>query len=122
VPPADNDLFPPTDAAPAARLAAIDPRVYARTRNAIDGAVTRLSPYLTHGFTDVPAVIATLRRRHSLRRQDKLVYELAGREYFHHLWPRGWATASLPTCGRRRRGLMPMRCRPMCAPAPPACR
>ncbi len=82
------DPFPPTEAALAARLEAIDPRAYARTRNALDGAVTRLSPYLTHGFTDVPAVVAALRRRHALRLEDKLVYELAWREYFQHLWSR----------------------------------
>ena len=81
-----SDPFPPTDAALASRLAAVDPRAYARTRNALDGAVTRLSPYLTHGFTDVPAVIAAVRQRHALRDDDKLVFELAWREYFQHLW------------------------------------
>ncbi len=86
--PQQQDELAPTDAALQARLAAVEPRAYARTRNAIDGAVTRLSPYLTHGFTDVPEVIAVLRQRHRLRREDKLVYELAWREYFHHLWSR----------------------------------
>jgi deoxyribodipyrimidine photo-lyase len=85
---ADIDVFEPTDAALGARLQAVDPRAYARTRNAIDGAVTRLSPYLAHGFTDVPAVVAEIRRRHPLADGDKLVYELAWREYFQHLWSR----------------------------------
>jgi deoxyribodipyrimidine photo-lyase len=84
----EADVFPPTDAALAARLAAIDPRVYARTRNALDGAVTRLSPYLTHGFIDVPEVVEQVRRRHPLALDDKLVFELAWREYFQHLWSR----------------------------------
>lgn len=82
------DGFPPTDAALAARLAAIDPRAYARTRNALDGAVTRISPYLTHGFVDVPEVVDAVRRRHPLARDGKLVFELAWREYFQHLCSR----------------------------------
>jgi len=82
------DAFAPTDAALAARLAAIDPRAYARTRNYIDGHVTGLSPYLTHGLISVPEVIAHLRARHGVALDHKLVFELAWREYFHHLWSR----------------------------------
>ena len=83
-----DDDFPPTQAALAARLAAVDPRAYARTRNRIDGAVTRLSPYLTHGFIDVPAVVQAVGRLHRLAADDKLLFELAWREYFQHLWSR----------------------------------
>src|SRR5690606_27305001 len=46
--------FPPTVAAALGRLDAADPAAYARTRNAIDGAVLRVSPWVTHGFVDVP--------------------------------------------------------------------
>lgn len=81
--------FEPTDAALAARLQAVDPAAYARTRNVLDGRVTRLSPYLTHGFTDVPAIVRALRARAPLPERHKLVFELAWREYFHHLW-RHW--------------------------------
>jgi deoxyribodipyrimidine photo-lyase len=79
-------LFPPSPEAAAARIAAIDPRAYARTRNALDGQVTRLSPYVTHGYVHVPDVIAQLGRRHILRLQDRIVAELGWREYFHHVW------------------------------------
>jgi len=37
--------FEPTPGVVRARLDAVDPDAYARTRNALDGAVTRLSPY-----------------------------------------------------------------------------
>jgi deoxyribodipyrimidine photo-lyase len=40
----------PTAQAAQARLAAVRPDAYAQTRNALDGAVTRLSPYITHGL------------------------------------------------------------------------
>lgn len=81
-----DDLFPPTPEAAAARLAAVNPGAYARSRNALDGAVTRLSPYLTHGFLHVPEVLAALRARGPLAPGHKLVFELAWREFFHHAW------------------------------------
>jgi deoxyribodipyrimidine photo-lyase len=80
--------FAATDAALATRLAAIDLAAYARTRNHLDGAVSRLSPYLTHGFISVPGVITALRARGPLRMDHKFVFELAWREYFHHAWTR----------------------------------
>lgn len=99
--------FEPTDASVAARLQAIDPAAYARTRNALDGRVTRLAPYLTHGFTDVPAIVRALRARAPLPERHKLVFELAWREYFHHLW-RHWGEGIFddrrppPGCGYTR--------------------
>lgn len=77
--------FPPTREAALARLAAIDPRAYARTRNALDGHVSRLSPYLTHGIVTVPEVLDALIAR-GCAPQEKIVFELAWREYWHHAW------------------------------------
>ena len=51
-----NDTFAPTRAAAQNRLAAVRSAAYASTRNHLDGAVTRLSPYLTHGLLSVPEV------------------------------------------------------------------
>ena len=42
------------------RIAAIDIQAYGKTRNHLDGRVTRLSPYLTHGFTDIPTLFERL--------------------------------------------------------------
>ncbi len=81
-----GELFEPTPAAAQARLAAVQPAAYARTRNQLDGAVTRLSPYLTHGLLGVQEVLAAVHRRTPLQVQHKLVFELAWREYFHHVW------------------------------------
>ncbi|MDE1962268.1 MAG: deoxyribodipyrimidine photolyase [Xanthomonadaceae bacterium] len=82
------DDFPPAREAALARLAAVRPAEYARSRNALDGAVTRLSPYLTHGLLTLPEVHAGIVARHRLDPQHKLVYELGWREYFHHVWER----------------------------------
>lgn len=77
--------FPATDAALDARIAAIDIARYAKTRNFLDGRVTRLSPYLTHGFTSVPELFEQLPR---LTLADKLAFEFGWREFFHHVWSR----------------------------------
>lgn len=79
--------FPPSRAAALARLAAVDWRAYGRTRNHLDGAVTRLSPYITHGVLSVPEVAAALYAQ-GARTEDKLIMELAWREYWHHVWRR----------------------------------
>ena len=81
-----TDLFPPTLDEAYARIAAVRPDEYARTRNNIEGAVTRLSPYITHGFVSVREVLLRVAERHSLHVQHKFVAELGWREYFHHVW------------------------------------
>jgi deoxyribodipyrimidine photo-lyase len=78
--------FEPAPAAALARLAAVRPGDYARTRNHLDGAVTRLSPYITHGVLSLPQVLAGLQHKQRLDARHKLVYELAWREFFHHVW------------------------------------
>ena len=78
--------FEPTLQAAHARVAAIDPDAYARTRNALDGAVTRLSPYLTHGFLSLREVYQSVHARHPLDAKHKLVFELGWRAYWRHVW------------------------------------
>ena len=80
------ESHPPTLAAARARIAAVQPRAYARTRNALDGAVSGLSPYLTHGLVTLPEVLAGVLARHALDVQHKFVYELGWRAYFRHVW------------------------------------
>lgn len=78
--------FPPTREAALARIAAVQPAEYARSRNSLNGAVTCLSPYLTHGFVSVPEVLEGIRSQHRVSLQDKLVFELGWREYYRHVW------------------------------------
>jgi deoxyribodipyrimidine photo-lyase len=80
------EVFAPTLAAAQARIAAVRPAAYARTRNALDGAVSGLSPYITHGFVTLADVLAGVAARHALDVQHKFVYELGWREYFRHVW------------------------------------
>jgi len=78
--------FPPTRQAALARVSAVRPGDYARSRNAIGGAVTGLSPYITHGLLSLPEVLAGVTAKHALDVQHKFVFELGWREYFRHVW------------------------------------
>lgn len=80
------EVFPPTRNAALARIAAVRPADYARSRNAIEGAVTQLSPYITHGFVSLREVLAAVSAKHGLEAQHKFVFELGWREYFRHVW------------------------------------
>jgi deoxyribodipyrimidine photo-lyase len=81
-----DEPFAPTLAAAQARIAAVRPSAYARTRNALDGAVSGLSPYITHGFVTLTDVLAGVAARHALDVQHRFVYELGWRAYFRHVW------------------------------------
>ncbi|WP_295587599.1 deoxyribodipyrimidine photolyase [uncultured Lamprocystis sp.] len=82
------DALPPTCGAALARIARVRPAAYARTRNHLDGAVTGLSPYLTHGLVTQRDVLAGVLQREPLPVQHKLVFELGWREFFRHVWAR----------------------------------
>lgn len=77
--------FPPTPEAAQLRLDHVRPKDYAHTRNSLDGAVTHLSPYLTHGFLSVPDVASAMYHQYRVGVQHKLIYELGWREYFQHM-------------------------------------
>jgi deoxyribodipyrimidine photo-lyase len=85
-----NEPFAPTMAAARARIAAVRPAAYARTRNSLDGAVSGLSPYITHGLVSLADVLGGVLRgvaaHHPLDMQHKFVYELGWRAYFRHVW------------------------------------
>ncbi|NJS36668.1 MAG: hypothetical protein HC765_10020, partial [Brachymonas sp.] len=78
--------FEPSYEAALQRIASITPSHYARTRNALDGSVTGLSPYLTHGIVSLPEVAARVAHHHRLGYDDKLVFEFGWREFFQHVW------------------------------------
>ena len=74
-------------AAAEAALAAIDPVAYGASRNHLEGAVTRLSPYIRHGILSLDEV-----RNHALatvadpRQAEKFIQELAWRDYWQRLY------------------------------------
>lgn len=74
-----------SEASVAEIIASINIAAYAKTRNHLDGKVTRLSPYLTHGLISIPELFAQLPK---LTLADKLAFEFGWREFFHHVWHR----------------------------------
>lgn len=73
--------FEPSHTAALAALDRVNPAAYAATRNHLNGAVTRLSPYLTHGLLS----LTELRERFAaLPPTHKLIAELGWRSFFQH--------------------------------------
>ncbi len=68
-------------------MRSIDPVAYARTRNYVDGAVTRLSPYISRGVISTRKVYAYIKSLGLPWNQtEKLVQELAWRDYWQQVW------------------------------------
>ena len=76
----EQGLFEPYAYAAKERLDAVRPFEYSQTRNHVRGAVSMLSPYLTHGMLSVPEVADYMYQVHRMGAQHKFIYELAWRE------------------------------------------
>ena len=73
-------------AAAVERLATIDPVAYARSRNHVDGAVSRLSPWIRHGALSLAEVRdAALARVERPEDAEKFVSELGWRDYWRRV-------------------------------------
>lgn len=60
---------------------------YAKTRNRLDGAVSRLSPYLRHGVLSLAEVRdAALDREHQPGESEKFINELGWRDYYQRVY------------------------------------
>jgi deoxyribodipyrimidine photo-lyase len=68
------------------RLHAINPVEYGRNRNHLDGAVTRLSPYIRHGVLTLREVLDHVLTRHRPTSIAKFISELGWRDYYQRVW------------------------------------
>ncbi|MDB4107447.1 deoxyribodipyrimidine photolyase [Bacteroidia bacterium] len=69
------------------RFSSINPRLYATTRNFGDGAVTKLSPYISRGVISTRQVYDyILSLETPWHEAEKLIQELAWRDYWQHVW------------------------------------
>lgn len=87
--PFDDDISPTRGGrlAAEAALRAIDPSRYGKNRNFLDGAVTRLSPYIRHGVLTLNEVRAVAFDKVRDKQQaKKLVQELAWHDYFQRAY------------------------------------
>ena len=64
----------------------VDVSSYSRTRNYLDGAVTHLSAYITHGVVDQVFVLESLRKRFDWKVIKPFIFQMAWREYFYNVW------------------------------------
>ena len=76
------------------KINSIDTKSYASTRNYLNGAVSRLSPFITHGVISTKLITQTLLKREleslpledAYRRIEPFIFQQAWRDYFHRLW------------------------------------
>lgn len=69
------------------KIEAISPEEYGRTRNYIDGSVTRLSPYISRGVISTKMVMEeVMKRQLPWKRVEKFIQELAWRDYWQQVW------------------------------------
>jgi deoxyribodipyrimidine photo-lyase len=69
------------------QLDSIDPIRYGKTRNYLDGAVTRLSPYLSRGVISTRQVARhILAKGYKPYEIESFLKELAWRDYFQQVW------------------------------------
>jgi len=67
-------------------IRAINPVQYQKTRNFLDGEVTRLSKYITRGAISLPKIKEIILEKYSVKQSFKFIQELAWREYFQRVW------------------------------------
>jgi len=69
------------------QVKAVDPKRYAKTRNFHDGAVSRLSPYISRGVISTRQVMEEIVQRDlPWKSIEKYVQELAWRDYWQQVW------------------------------------
>ncbi len=69
------------------KVGQIDPVRYGKTRNFLNGDVTRLSPYISRGVISTRFVLKEiLARRFKYYEIEKFLMELAWRDYFQNVW------------------------------------
>ena len=78
--------FPTAYAEIIARIEQIDAKQYERTRNFINGSVTYLSPYISRGVIQLPQIKEVVVKKYGRYISEKLVQELAWREFFQRVW------------------------------------
>jgi len=69
-----------------AQIESVNPIAYGKTRNFIDGAVTRLSPYISRGVISLPMIKEAILKKYNRHHCEKLLQELAWREYWQRVW------------------------------------
>lgn len=79
--------FPTNYTAILERLNQVDPVLYGKTRNYLDGAVTYLSPYISRGVLSTKQIYEwCLDKGFEVLKIEKFIQELAWRDYWQQVW------------------------------------
>lgn len=82
-----NYLFPTHYETILSKINTIHPEKYAKTRNFLNGDITYLSPYISRGVISTKQVMdIVLKNGFSIFQSEKLIQELAWREYYQRVW------------------------------------
>jgi len=82
-----NHLFPTDFESILSKINAIHPEKYSKTRNFLNGDITYLSPYISRGVISTKQVMdAVLKNGFTFLQSEKLIQELAWREYYQRIW------------------------------------
>jgi deoxyribodipyrimidine photo-lyase len=69
------------------KIETIEPVSYAKNRNYIDGAVSKLSPYISRGVISTKEILnSLLNRGFNPNKIEKFIQELAWRDYWQQIW------------------------------------
>jgi deoxyribodipyrimidine photo-lyase len=71
------------------KIKSINTHKYAASRNILNGEVSYISAYLTHGVVSLPQVLKLVTKNEIKKKSgvhEKFIQELAWREYFHRVW------------------------------------
>lgn len=80
-------MFPTSYTEIADRINAVDPVAYGKTRNYVNGAVTKLSPYIARGVISTKQVLdSVLAKGYKPSEIEQFIRELAWRDYYQQVW------------------------------------
>ena len=68
------------------KIEQINPIQYARYRNFLQGSVSYLGPFITHGVISPKTVATVVLKKYSIADSEKLLSELCWREFFQRVW------------------------------------
>lgn len=69
-----------------AKLNSFTTKNYKFTRNYLNGEVSQLSPYITHGVISMPQVAKQVIAHNGLKQAEHFLFQLGWREYFLKIW------------------------------------
>jgi len=82
-----NQMFPTDFVSILSKVNTINPEKYSKTRNFLNGDITYLSPYISRGVISTKQIMdAILKNGFTFLQSEKLIQELAWREYYQRVW------------------------------------